>query len=48
MPKDSISKTAQVNLQMLAGLGVPEAVRFAEALRLEGDSLGVLSHLPLA
>ena len=32
MPRDSISKTAQVNLQMLAGLGLPEAVRFRDAL----------------
>lgn len=48
MPKDSISKTAQVNLQMLASLGVPEAVQFARALNLEGDPLGALSHLPFA
>lgn len=48
MPKDSISKTAQVNLQMLTDLGVPEAVRFSDALCLQGDPLAVLRHLPLA
>lgn len=48
MPKDSISKTAQVNLQMLAGLGVPEAVQMEHALGLEGDPLRVFAHLPLA
>lgn len=48
MPKESISKTAQVNLQMLAELGVPEALAFAEALGLEGNPLGVLSDLPFA
>lgn len=48
MPKDSISKTAQVNLQMLASLGIPEAVQFSHALNLEGDPLGALSHLPFA
>lgn len=45
MPKDSISKTAQVNLQMLANLGVPEAIRMRDALALEGDPLSMLSHL---
>lgn len=48
MPKDSISKTAQVNLQMLANLGVPEAIRMRDALKLEGDPLVLLSHLPFA
>lgn len=48
MPRDSISKTAQVNLQMLAGLGLPEAVRFRDALQLEGDPLAILSRIPLA
>lgn len=48
MSRDSISKTAQVNLQMLAGLGLPEAVRFRDALQLEGDPLAVLSRIPLA
>lgn len=48
MPKDSISKTAQVNLQMLTSLGVPEAVRFSHALQLQGDPMALLRHLPLA
>ena len=48
MPKDSISKTAQVNLQMLAGLGLSEAVRFRDALQLEDDPLSTLSRIPLA
>lgn len=48
MPKDSISRTAQVNLQMLAQLGVPEAVRFSDALQLEGDPMRVLSAIPYA
>lgn len=48
MPRDSISRTAQVNLQMLAGLGLPEAVRFRDALQLEGDPLAMLSRIPLA
>lgn len=48
MPKDSISKTAQVNLQMLTSLGVPEAVRFSHALQLQGDPMAMLRHLPLA
>lgn len=48
MPRDSISKTAQVNMQMLAGLGVPEAVRMRDALGLEGNPLEAFSRLPLA
>lgn len=48
MPKDSISKTAQVNLLMLSFLGVPEAVRFSNALKLEGNPLVVLNAMPLA
>ena len=47
MPKDSISKTAQVNLQMLANLGVPEAVRFSNVLQLEGNPLSALNGLPM-
>lgn len=48
MPRDSISKTAQVNMQMLAGLGVPEAVRMRDALELEGNPLEAFSRLPFA
>lgn len=48
MSKDSISKTAQVNLQMLARLGVPEAVAFRDALQLEGDPLSAFAHVPFA
>ena len=48
MPKDSISKTALVNLQMLANLGVPEAMQMKDALAIEGDPLGILSRLPFA
>lgn len=48
MPRDSISRTAQVNLQMLAELGLPEAIRFRDALQLEGDPLAMLSRIPLA
>ena len=44
MPKESISKTAQVNLMMLRYLGVPEAVAFSEALQLEGDPLESLNN----
>ena len=48
MPKDSISNTALVNLQMLAGLGIPEAVRFSNALQIEGYPLQALSRIPYA
>ena len=48
MPKDSVSRTAQVNLQMLANLGIPEAVRFRDALQLDGDPLAAIAHVPLA
>ena len=48
MSKDSISKTAHANLQMLAMLGLPEAIRFRDALQLEGDPLAMLSRIPLA
>ncbi len=48
MPRDSISKTAQVNMQMLAELGVPEALHMRDALALEGNPLEVFSRLPLA
>ncbi len=48
MPKDSISKTAQVNLNMLTFLGVPEAVAFSKALQLEGNPLVALQALPFA
>jgi len=48
MSKDSISKTAQVNLQMLARLGVPEAVTFRDELQLEGDPLSAFAHVPFA
>ncbi len=47
MSKDSISKTAQVNLQMLSYLGVPEAVRFNDVLKLEGNPLFGLEGLPM-
>jgi O-methyltransferase involved in polyketide biosynthesis len=33
---------------MLAMLGLPEAVRFRDALQLEGDPLAMLSRIPLA
>lgn len=48
MSRDSISKTAHANLQMLGMLGLPEAVRFRDALQLEGDPLAMLSRIPLA
>ncbi len=48
MSRDSISKTAHANLQMLAELGLPVAVRFRDTLQLEGDPLAMLSRIPLA
>lgn len=44
MSKDSISKTAQVNLQMLARLGVPEAVAFRDALQQLGGAPLLVCH----
>lgn len=32
LPRDSISKAAQANLQMLTGLGLPEVIRCFEQL----------------
>ena len=43
-----MSKTAHVNLLMLADLGIPEAVRFRDALELGGNPLQPLSHIPFA
>lgn len=48
MPKNTISKTAFVNLQMLTQLGVPEAVLFSNALQLEDNPLSVFAHIPFA
>ena len=48
MPRDNISKTAQVNVQVLAGLGLPEVVRFRDALQQESDPRAVLSRIPYA
>lgn len=48
MAEQELSSTAHVNLLMLAGLGIPEAVRFRDALGLEGNPLQSLAHIPFA
>ena len=46
--KKRLSKTAQVNLLMLADLGIPEAVHFQNVLQFSHGVLDVLRHIPMA
>ncbi|MEE1158384.1 MAG: hypothetical protein UHS51_03085 [Atopobiaceae bacterium] len=48
MAKKDIKDTAYTNLLMLADLGIPEAVRFRDALGLEGNPLQSLARVPFA
>lgn len=48
MSNAEINKTAQVNLLMLASLGIPEAVHFRDVLKPEGNPLQALAHIPFA
>lgn len=48
MKKTRVSKTAQVNLMMLADLGIEEAVHFQEVFGFSRGALDVFSHLPMA
>lgn len=48
MSDAKLSKTAQVNLQMLADLGIPEAVRFRDVLQFDSNPLQLLEHIPFA
>ncbi|MBP3892476.1 MAG: hypothetical protein J6D34_00365 [Atopobiaceae bacterium] len=48
MPNAKLSKTAQVNLLMLADLGIPEAVRFRDVLQFDSNPLQMLEHIPFA
>lgn len=48
MASNDIKETAHTNLLMLASLGIPEAIRFRDALDLEGNPLEILSRVPLA
>ena len=46
--KTRVSKTAQVNLMMLADLGIEEAVHFQEVFSFSKGVLDVFSHIPMA
>ena len=48
MKKSRVSKTAQVNLLMLADLGIEEAVHFQEVFGFSKGTLDVFSHIPMA
>ena len=48
MKKSRVSNTAQVNLLMLADLGIEEAVTFQSVLGFSPGILGVFSHIPMA
>ena len=48
MKKSRVSKTAQVNLLMLADLGIEEAVHFQEVFGFSKGALDVFSHIPMA
>lgn len=48
MKKARVSKTAEVNLLMLADLGIEEAVHFQNVLQFSHGVLGALSHVPMA
>lgn len=48
MKKSRVSNTAQVNLLMLADLGIEEAVAFQSVLGFPRTLLNVLSHIPMA
>ena len=46
--KKTRSKTAQVNLMMLADLGIEEAVHFKNILGFTDNPLEIFSHIPMA
>lgn len=48
LKKTRVSKTAQVNLMMLADLGIEEAVHFQEVFGFSRGILDVFSHVPMA
>lgn len=48
MANVEMSKTAHVNLRMLADLGIPEAVHFCDVLGVDSNPLQPLSHIPFA
>ena len=48
MKNRNVSKTAQVNLMMLADLGIEEAVRFQEVFQFSKGIFSVFYHLPMA
>lgn len=48
MKKSRVGKTAQVNLMMLANLGIEEAVRFQNVFKFSNSILNVFSHLPMS
>lgn len=48
LKKTRVSKTAQVNLMMLADLGIEEAVHFQEVFGFSRGVLDVFSHVPMA
>ena len=48
MKKSRVSKTAQVNLMMLADLGIEEAVHFQEVFGFSKGALDVFSYIPMA
>ena len=48
MKKTRVNKTAQVNLMMLADLGIEEAVHFQEVFGFSRGILDIFSHIPMA
>lgn len=42
MRKERIGRTAQVNLKMLADVGIPEAVAYQHALNFDDDLLAFM------
>lgn len=48
MKKSRVGKTAQVNLLMLANLGIEEAERFQQVFQFSSSILDVFSHLPMS
>lgn len=48
MKKSRVSKTAQVNLMMLADLGIEEAVHFRNIMGFTDNPLDIFAHIPMA
>lgn len=48
MKKSKVGVTAQVNLAMLANLGIEEAVHFQKVFQFSTSILDIFSHLPMS